>query len=29
LVFGILLDRLATMMWRRRKKRKAREALRD
>jgi uncharacterized integral membrane protein len=29
LVLGVLLDRLATMMWRRRKKRKARAALRD
>ena len=29
LVLGILLDRLASMMWRRRKKRKARAALRD
>lgn len=29
LVLGVLLDRLASMMWRRRKRRKAREALRD
>ncbi len=29
LALGVLLDRLASMMWRRRKKRKAREALRD
>jgi uncharacterized integral membrane protein len=29
LVLGVLLDRMASMMWRRRKKRKARAALRD
>lgn len=29
LVLGVLLDRLASMMWRRRKKRKARAVLRD
>ncbi|MEI6498293.1 MAG: hypothetical protein WCO88_16665 [Actinomycetota bacterium] len=29
LVFGVLLDRLASMMWRRRQKRKARASLRD